>query len=261
MRNQSFVFITTAVLIAGCTGAQNQRISSSAMEMDNLRREVRFLKQQNSQLLRELDDLKKQIEEVSEANNRVRADLAAQIDEITTQLDNVQSGIQDTNYRLSSMNQRGKLGTADANPPGVDTKPDTLKQMIDPQNLAVDNSTTLYNTAYRDLSRGNYQLALQGFRQFVNEYPNADLTDNAQYWIGEVYYAQGRYQNAIDEFERVVKWYRTGDKTASALLKIAFSYLNMEETEQGKIYLQEVLKDYPDSDEASRARGRLASLE
>ncbi len=257
---KTVALICAAIILGVGCAPQNKRINATGMEMENLRRDIRFLKQQNSQLLRELDSLKKQFGEIDLANRKVRADLSARIDELTDQLESVQGNLKDTNYRMTSFDQRApRPGVAENEKMNI-AENDSLKRLTSPQALAVNQSRALYNTAYRDLSRGNYRLALEGFRQFVKDYPNSDLTDNAQYWTGEVYYAQGRYQLAIEEFERVVKWYGTGDKTASALLKIGFSYLNMEETEQGKLYLEEIVKDYPGSDEASRAQGRLASL-
>ncbi|MFQ5649448.1 MAG: tol-pal system protein YbgF [bacterium] len=260
--NRATLLCVAAIFaLAGCA-SQGKRISTRQTEMDNFRREIKFLKQQNSQFRRELDDLEKQLEELKFTNLQDKADLSSKIDEALQQMEAIQNQLQDTNYRITRFGDRPGRGLRPATADSSLQSPDTTstRRTADSQSLAVDQSRELYNTAYRDLKRGNYQLALQGFKQFVSQHPNSDLVDNAQYWIGEVYYAQGRYQNAIDEFEKVVKWYGHGDKTASALLKIGYSYINMNEIEQGKIYLEEILNDYPDSDVANLARGRLASL-
>lgn len=246
--------------MTGCASQRN-RISAQQSELDNLHREIRFLKQHNSQLRRELDDFKKQLSELELSSRQDKADLAAKIDDVLQQLEAVQNQLQDTNYRISAF-RGGTQATPRSAEDNIPSSMDSTSRSQTPgsQAFSVDRSRELYNTAYRDLIRGNYQLALHGFQQFVSQYPNSELIDNAQYWIGEVYYAQGRYQNAIEEFEKVVKWYRSGDKTASALLKIGYAYINIDEIEQGRIYLEEIINDYPDSEEANLAKGRLASL-
>ncbi len=259
MKNQTLYLITAILALfffSGC--ASQKRISSNQTQFDNLSREIKFYKDQNSQLRREIDTLKKSLSEMELANRQAKADLTTQIDEVRQKLDALQNLLQDTNYRISDLNQRSPSGDAfQQNVKNTATPGDTSAT---PQTFRVDTARELYNTAYRDLIRGNYQLALSGFREFVRQHPSSDLIDNAQYWIGEVFYAQGRYSNAIEEFEKVVRKHRNSDKSASALLKIGYAYFNINEIEQGKIYLEEVVQQHPDSEEANLAKGRLASL-
>ncbi|MFQ5863855.1 MAG: tol-pal system protein YbgF [bacterium] len=257
----SLVLLVTHEMFVGC--ASQKRFSSTQIEMDNMRRELKFLKDQNSQLRRELDDLKRRLAEQELTIRQDRADLATQIEELSQQVEAAQYQLKDTNYRISALIQR--LGTVPSLesvrefiPGDVDTL--SAKETIQRPPIRVDQSRELYNTAYRDLIRGNYQLALHGFRQFLQQFPNSDLSDNAQYWLGEVYYAQGRFSKSIEEFEKVVKWYPNGDKVPSAMLKIGYAYISLDEREQGKLYLEEVINDYPDSEEANLAKGRLATM-
>lgn len=249
------IVLIVAVALSGCN--TGRRISRQQTELDSLRREVNYLRDQNSQLRRELENLKKQLAEQELTGRQTKADLMTKLTEVSDQLAAVQNQLQETNSRMNRLRQSGQFGpgtTSNQNPGDTDTS--TTESSIGP-----DPARELYNTAYRDLIRGNYQLALHGFQQFVKQYPNSELIDNAQYWLGEVYYAQGRYPQAIEEFEKVVRWYPEGEKTPSALLKIAYSYLNIDETEQGKLYLEEVIKEHPDSEEANLAKGRMATLQ
>ena len=50
------------------------------------------------------------------------------------------------------------------------------------------------------------------------------------------------------------------DKTASALLKKGYAHLELGERSQGIVQLQHVLRQYPTSDEANLARGRLREM-
>src|SRR5207244_1186966 len=59
----------------------------------------------------------------------------------------------------------------------------------------------LFAQATADYQRGQYELARQGFQDYVDTYPRTDLSDDALYWIGECYTAQKKYQLAITAFE------------------------------------------------------------
>jgi TolA-binding protein len=73
-----------------------------------------------------------------------------------------------------------------------------------------------YQAALRDYQRGNYDLAIEGFREFVAASPRADLADNAAYWIGESLFSQKKYRDAIEQFDSVVSNYPKSDKVGCA---------------------------------------------
>jgi len=118
----------------------------------------------------------------------------------------------------------------------------------------------LYETAYRDLQRENFQLALINFRSFLADYPQTRLSDNAQYWIGEAYYAQGQFNQAIEEFRKVIDDYPGQDKVPGAHYKIALCFINLRDTVTARRYLTYVIEHYPGTREARLAEERLATL-
>ena len=117
-----------------------------------------------------------------------------------------------------------------------------------------------YQAALRDYQRGNYDLAIEGFREFVSVNPRADLADNAAYWIGESLFSQKKYRDAIEQFDSVVNNYPKSDKVPGALLKKGYAYINVGERAQGVVQLQYVLHEHPKSQEASLARQKLRQL-
>lgn len=119
----------------------------------------------------------------------------------------------------------------------------------------------VYEQAYLDLTRGNYSLAILGFAEYLRRAEGSDLADNAQYWIGESYYAQGDYRQAVVEFQKVVDRYPQGDKVAGALLKIGFSQIHLGKNDDARTALQEVIRRFPNGEEAKLARDKLRSIE
>jgi tol-pal system protein YbgF len=118
----------------------------------------------------------------------------------------------------------------------------------------------LYDAAYLNLTQGNYQLSLMEFREYLQRFPDTNLTDNAQYWIGEVYYAQSQYDQAVEEFLKVVDQYPEADKVPAAYLKTAYSFRRLGDVPTARRYLRLIMDRYPDSEESRLARQKLAEF-
>src|SRR5262249_7130208 len=77
----------------------------------------------------------------------------------------------------------------------------------------------LYSQAYADYARGNYDLAIQEFQEYLKSYPNTDLSDNAQYWIGESLYGKQRYNDAVEAWNALLRDFPASDKLPDARVK------------------------------------------
>jgi tol-pal system protein YbgF len=118
-----------------------------------------------------------------------------------------------------------------------------------------------YRKAFAVLKAGKDDDAAQGFRDFLRAFPNSDLADNSQYWLGECYYDRKDFAQAVREFRRVIERYPNGNKVPDALLKIGFSYLALGSVEAGKQTLTQLLRSYPRHEAAVLAGSRLAELD
>ncbi|HEV8716563.1 MAG TPA: tol-pal system protein YbgF [Candidatus Binatia bacterium] len=116
-----------------------------------------------------------------------------------------------------------------------------------------------YKLALRALNDQQYDKAIQQFRNFQRKYPNSDMADDAQYWIGESYFNQKDYNRAILEFNDVLK-YRRGDKVPAALLRQAQAFLEIGDRTDARLILQKLVNDHPNSEQAREARDRLQAL-
>ena len=102
-------------------------------------------------------------------------------------------------------------------------------------------------------------LARESFQTYLKQFPDTEVADNAQYWIGESYYATGDFTSAIAEFNKVIQGYPKGDKVPAAMLKIGLSHSRLKNpTEANKTY-RALIQRYPKSPEAGAARERLAA--
>ena len=117
-----------------------------------------------------------------------------------------------------------------------------------------------YDRYITTFKQGNLDAAMQGFSQFLTEYPTSDLAANAQYWLGECYYGKKDYARAIEAFDRVKVGYPSSEKVPSALLKKGFAYLALKDRNRASSVWRQVVDGYPNSPEAGKALEKLAQL-
>ncbi|MCI4444898.1 MAG: tol-pal system protein YbgF [Candidatus Aminicenantes bacterium] len=118
----------------------------------------------------------------------------------------------------------------------------------------------MYNNAYGDYLKGNYDLAVDGFRLFLQQYPTSPLADNALYWIGECYYSQGKYEEAIENFNDLLLSYPAGDKVPAAYLKKGMCQAQLNKKDEAVATLKLLISKYPSSEEARLAQQKINEL-
>jgi tol-pal system protein YbgF len=119
---------------------------------------------------------------------------------------------------------------------------------------------TLYQSAYNDYLRGNYDVAIESFRRYLGSFPGSQLADNAQYWIGECLFHQQKFRDAVAEFDRVATSYPTSERLASAMLRKGYALLEVGDAAAARQALQAVVQRFPRSDEAILAQRQLDTL-
>ena len=115
----------------------------------------------------------------------------------------------------------------------------------------------LYSQAYADYARGNYDLSIQGFSEYIRAYPGTDFTDNAQYWIGECLYGKKMYTEAIEAWNALFKDYPASDKLPDARVKKGMALERLGRKSQALVEYRYVVDRFPNSQAARLARERL----
>jgi tol-pal system protein YbgF len=118
----------------------------------------------------------------------------------------------------------------------------------------------LYDMAKERFDQGEYENARELFRSFLKEYPKSEMADSAQFWLGEIYYHEKWYEKAILEYQKVIEGYPKGKKTPTALLKQGLAFLNLGDNANAGLILKELIRKFPDSNEANVAKNKLKTL-
>ena len=280
MKTLSAIAIAAATLLAsGCISTED--FEASQRQIMELQDELASIKRTASSK-EEVQNVNVRIAEQTEQLLRSNATLVAKVDAIENRLQTTQGSFEDSSHRMDQLAAQISRAQRDiddlkaliaamqqpvAAPPAMEAGDDNPAppkpsggQLTVPAPAPSGDPMETYQAAYRDYQRGNYDLAIEGFRDFLSVNKVADLADNAEYWIGESLFSQKKFREAIAQFDSVVSKYPRSDKVPGALLKKGYAYINIGERAQGIVQLQYVVHEHPNSQEAGLARQRLRQL-
>jgi tol-pal system protein YbgF len=227
-----------------------------------LRTQVDSLRAEQRRMWSTIQKLTTATEQSNEATSQLRADMQLQLSQLTEQTQLLSDRLEDTGRRIANLPAKIRLTAPPAVPaPDTTQKAGVADTSQNNSHRQFEDAKQLYDAAYQDMVKGQYELAKQGFTQYLRMLPEGDLADNAQYWIGECHYAQRQYDEAIPAFQTVMAKYPDGDKVAAAMLKLAYSQIALNQKNSAQKNLEALIQRYPQSNEATLARSRLQELQ
>jgi len=117
-----------------------------------------------------------------------------------------------------------------------------------------DPGEQLYGAALEAFRAGEHGQAVLDFLSFLRQYPDHPLASRAQYWIGEAYFEQGDVRQALAEYRKVIHNFGASTANPDALLKTGLCYARLNEPVRAREIWQQVLRQYPRSAAAEKAR-------
>jgi tol-pal system protein YbgF len=269
----------TITIAAACTLLWSAASPAAAQNREHLQMaaELRMMQEQQQQLalaLAQLADAIKAINgRIDDTNNATRKGFADQklaIDNMANDLRAIRERADDTNVRVGTLREeidalRGSV-TALNQAPAVPVEP------IDPNappgatppgpapSTAGLSPTRMYQTAFADYTAGQYPLAITGFEQFIRAFPKSDMTDDAQFYIGEAQYTQKNLAEAITAYNAVIQNYPTGDQVPNALYKRGLAQRELGQTDAARGSWELVMQKFPDSTAATLSKQGLDRL-
>lgn len=104
-------------------------------------------------------------------------------------------------------------------------EPVTTQPLDDPSGTAPADS--LYQTSYDHMLKRRFGAAEAGFTKFLKQHGKHKLAGNAQYWLGETFYARGQYKQAAQAFLAGYKNHSKSPKAPDSMLKLGMSLRQM----------------------------------
>lgn len=216
---------------------------------------------------RQISDLQIQTEARFDQQAKAQLELAAQIQRQAEEIARLRGQIETLSYELEQARKRQQDFYLDL---------DSRLRKLEPQPIAAAPAegdpaagakaaiaadpaaeTRAYDAALELFKGGKYKESAAAFAAFVGQHPDGALAPNAQYWLGNAWYAQRNCTKAIEAQSQVVSRYPASDKAPDALLAIATCQTELGNRKGAIRSLETVLEKYPAAPAAAKARERL----
>lgn len=232
-------------------------LQSREGEEQALRHQLATLRQQVVALNEDIRILSGRIEVLEFSIARQKQKEAEATGNKRARLDQVADSTGMNAERIARIEQYLNFETSKAAAPTGKTKAKIVPVTKVSKELAEDE---IYRQAKQAFDQGNSDAARDKFNELIERYPKSERADNAQFWIGEIYYREKWYEKAILEYQKVIENYPKGNKVPASLLKQGFAFLNLGDKANSRLILQELIKKYPKTNEAKIARDKLKQL-
>ena len=194
--------------------------------------------------------------------------MGAKIDQMSTDFGALRESISDLTERMNKMqtqivdltNTVKVLSAPPAPPPTVGESanaPGAAAPGTPPPGMSAKG---LYDSAMKDRGAGNFDLALQGFEEYLRYYGNTDLAPNAQFYIGQIHYDRNQFEPAVKAFDAVLEKFPSNNKTADATYMKGMALLKSgRRNDAGREFLN-VITNFPNAEVAAKARTQRKAL-
>ena len=226
---------------------------------DEARRAILDLRQQRTQdtealgaqikaLAAQVDVLKRSVLDMNAAIEQLRSELAAQ------------RGTNEVLQRDVAELQRKQKD--------AQTALDERVRKLEPQVVTVDGKTFQaevdekrdFDEALARLRAADFGAGAAMLNGFLKRYPNTGYRESAQYWLGNAQYGLRDYKDAIQAFKALVDGAPQHVRSPEALLSIANCQFELKDADAARRSLEQLVKQYPQTEAAQAARDRLLTM-
>ena len=285
-----------ARLILTAAASAALTLAAPSKEIVELQRDMALLQDQVRQIQRTLDErtsaittlMQQSIDAANKSNTQLavleagirdrmseqQKNLVGPVAGVTTKLDTMTSEFQSVRENLADLSERmNKLQTqildlsntvktlqSPPAPPPSGSGPGMASAAPSGAPPAGLSAKQLYDSAMRDRSGGNFDLALQGFEEYLKYFSNTELAPNAQFYIGQIYYDKNDFLSALKAFDMVLEKFPQNNKTADAMYMKGMSLLRTTQRNDAAKEFLNVVQQFPSSEVASKARTQRRAL-
>ncbi|HXH07506.1 MAG TPA: tetratricopeptide repeat protein [Vicinamibacterales bacterium] len=253
----AFLLVVGPAALAPAADREHQQIMA----------EIRMLQEQTQQLQLVVAALGEtvraitaKIDEQAGVTRKAFADQRVVLDSVADGIRILREKVDEANVRLSTLGQEVEaLRTTP--PPTAATGTEPGEPTGAPPSPPGVSPKQLFGMAYGDYAAGRWDLAIEGFENYLKTFPKSPLAHEAQLYIGQAHYAAGRFKEAVAAYDEVITGYPGTASVPQAFYKRGLAYERLGALDRARESLQFVLKNFPDTPEALLARQALERLD
>ncbi|MCZ2156836.1 MAG: outer membrane protein assembly factor BamD [Bryobacterales bacterium] len=209
--------------------------------------------------------LKERIREIQGSVGTPLANLNSKVDQLSNDLRSLRETIGDVSRRMAAMERTltdvsMAVSTMPPPPPGAGAAASASPAGAPSNGTPAVSATTLFENAKRDKSRGNFDLAVMEFEEYVRTFPSSASAPNAQYQIGEVHYIQKNYEKALAAFDALLERFPENEMTALGLYMKGMTLVKMGDRTKAAAEFRSLIKRFPGNEYAAKAQVQLQQM-
>ncbi|MBV8046019.1 MAG: tol-pal system protein YbgF [Paludibacterium sp.] len=237
-------------LVSGC---------ATNADLENTRQQIDQVNQQASARLTQIE---------TKLSNDKLLDMVSQLDELRAKVDKLSGEVEVLNYNLQSAQKRqndlyadldarlAKLEGGPGNAPTASSAPAASSPAASGSAQAVPD----FDRALNLLRQRDFAAAITALDQYVKQNPKDPQAADALFWQGVAHTALKQYDAAIAIHRQFADQYPNHPKAPDALRNIASCQIELSQNDEAKVTLKRLIKLYPKSAAAAKAKLMLKKL-
>ncbi len=232
---KKYCLFICAFALLGISAAKAQDVSVLQQELEDIREDIKILQRRSYNN----EDKGEAVVQVSRLDEQVRS-TSGKLDELEYKIKQLDEKIdminKDIDVRIKMLEGKKIDSSVSANIPDNTPKFSAPVAVDAPQSIVGgsisggdlrpaigDSAPEIYQVGLEALKANQYAEAEKAFTKVVTRFSEDRLAGNAQYWLGETFYARQEYDKAAIAFAKGYQQYHSNAKAADSLLKLGMS--------------------------------------
>lgn len=218
-------------------------------------------------------ELRQQRTKDGEAQAAKLGDLNAQIDQLKRSLLDMNAQLEQVRSELAKQRGQGEvlardLSEVQRHQKDMQSTVDERVRKLEPQSVSVDGKTFKvdpdekreFDEALARMRAADFAAGAAGLNALMQRYPSSGYRESVSYWLGNAYYGLRQYKESITAFKALIDKAPDHMRAPEALLSIANCFGELKDNEATRRTLEELVKQYPQTEAAQAARDRLLTM-
>jgi tol-pal system protein YbgF len=117
-----------------------------------------------------------------------------------------------------------------------------------------------FETSLAIFRKGEFASAASAFAGFLRKYPSSGYRPSAMFWLGSANYVSRDYADTVSQLKAFLAMSPSHQRVAEAMLTLGNAQIEIKQAKEAKKTLEELVKQFPNTEAAAAAKERLAKL-
>ena len=229
--------------------------TDSGDKLDAMLMQLQETEQSLRQITGELETIKFAQDEMKSRIDQINADISVRFDEMEKKLQAAEEKIKNLeSEKAAAENAKKEAEKKKKEQQAAAEKKAKQKEQQIKEKYGKKTPKELYDEAFASIKKQHYKTAQSQLEAFLVLYPKDALAGNAQYWLGESFFARSMFSQAAVAFAEGFQNYRDSQKAPDNLFKLGVTMAKLNKKEEACIAFKNFAKEYPKVSDSMKKR-------